>query len=401
METKYIVVNSTFDFIEKLTNILEDSPEINLYFRGENTFHEKRIPNLYREKNLFERGPTGYYKDLINELGINNISNSQSLFKTISELQHYEAKTAFLDVTKNPLIALFFAAESNKASHPSNKENPNDGYIYVYKIHRSSEKHPSGATLGFLTALNFIEPRKIRFFKSYLNIIYHFLSNNDIHNGRISISNTPINSKFYLSSLKLKKLFEILNKFIGEDKILTMDGNGDLLIFGNPASNELSGIYQAEKIRLKNQGTSDRECHEIIEKNFLDDIEFHLEKVLEKISTVSKSPFRYEYPIGIYLDMAKANFVTPAKDTDRIRQQQGAFIYPCFPTSSSWENALSEIDTSIAHLQYKDSEQNNIVFKVPSHFKHKILKELRIIGINPGFIYADIKSRSESLINPN
>lgn len=108
-----IEITSVDQFLKETIQLSNSDEHISnqLYYRGEPSDHPMRIPTLYRETELTLNGSERYYRKLINELGRDNNADGASLFRTLSELQHYEAKTRMLDITTNPLVALYFAAE--------------------------------------------------------------------------------------------------------------------------------------------------------------------------------------------------------------------------------------------------------------------------------------------------
>ena len=86
----------------------------NLYFRGENDIFPQRVPSMYREDKgkaiyprLVNKGPRDYYYELFEELGWTSNTFSHKTFEQILEIQHYGAVTNILDITTNPLVALF------------------------------------------------------------------------------------------------------------------------------------------------------------------------------------------------------------------------------------------------------------------------------------------------------
>ncbi|MBO8414097.1 MAG: FRG domain-containing protein [Firmicutes bacterium] len=103
-------------FIDAIGNVVIE-PSDNKYeyfFRGENAFYSTAcLPNLFRYS-------TGDINDNIEfESYYNTLTLFPEEFKDLSNLdilckiQHYEGVTRLLDVTSNPLVALYFAL-SNK-----------------------------------------------------------------------------------------------------------------------------------------------------------------------------------------------------------------------------------------------------------------------------------------------
>ncbi|MCD0063345.1 hypothetical protein HK292_05125, partial [Streptococcus agalactiae] len=71
---------------------------------------------------------------------------------------------------------------------------------------------------------------------------------------------------------------------------------------------------------------------------------YDMEEFLDLLNQKAKVKERLKYPVKIFMDLISAQIFLSTKSTSRIRQQQGAFIYPCFPSD---------------HFKYKDTIQED------------------------------------------
>ena len=306
---------------------------------------------MYRNENLVFEGSEYYYRVLLNELGEDDYQENSSLVRLMSKLQHHGAATRMLDVTTNPLIALYFAAQSYDKNDCNGDD---DGYVYIYSSKNKpkntsekgneekakKEKFDTGHTIAIKSACNFIDQQKL--------------------NDFLDTMKNLVNSKCFSHQVE--------NTYEKSNKDLTLD--------------ELTGVIKDKKMR-------------------------NITEFMELLNQRAKTKERLVFPFKIYDDLKKAHIVLPAKSTDRIRQQQGAFIYPCYVETKKDENNRNicqinkEINKSIEDLsaRLKYNKFNYTKFKIIRSRKGIIRKQLEMLGITKGFIYADIQNQSDTLLN--
>lgn len=108
------------------------------------------------------------------------------------------------------------------------------------------------------------------------------------------------------------------------------------------------------------------------------------------------------YPFKIYEDLNRAHIVLPSKTTDRIKRQQGAFIYPKYVNTNNkiFEEIKKDISYSINSLSttlINNKGENFSVIKI-SGGRKKIRNELARTGITKGFIYPEIEYQSQAIL---
>ena len=137
-----IEITSLSDFVQKIGDLNVNSE---LYFRGENRHFDSRIPSIYRvSPGTIAQRSKEYYDRLFSESEEIRFEGLAP-FKRLSELQHFGGLTRFLDITKNSLVALYFAVEKMDE----------DGYVFVYR--NSTLKTDDGDTAYLKAAAHFVD----------------------------------------------------------------------------------------------------------------------------------------------------------------------------------------------------------------------------------------------------
>ena len=167
VEVEIVEASNLEEFIQRIKDIVlseiseNDNTDYQYFFRGENAFYPTAcLPNLFRYK-------TGNINSNIEfDAYYNTLTLFPEEFKDLSNLdilckiQHYEGITRLLDVTSNPLVALYFAVsnKTKKYNNSSNNKNNDDEfedncYVYILKIEKEKSLSFDSDKALFLSTL--------------------------------------------------------------------------------------------------------------------------------------------------------------------------------------------------------------------------------------------------------
>ena len=101
-----------------------------IFFRGHSSVNYRLLPAVFRKKKSqkffvpnksdiedFDRELLFYESDIFNEVQIRcpeEFSSCKTVFEKLVKMQHYGLPTRLLDITENPLVALYFACVDNQ-----------------------------------------------------------------------------------------------------------------------------------------------------------------------------------------------------------------------------------------------------------------------------------------------
>ena len=127
------------DFIKACHDENIDSKKI-LLFRGENEIHDSIIPSIYHPNSSYIENEDKIYKEIISKFPDEMLQQKTTVEKLIL-MQHFGLPTRLLDISKNPLVALFFACYGNSKV---------DGRVYIFSIPKDEIKYCDSDTVSVI-----------------------------------------------------------------------------------------------------------------------------------------------------------------------------------------------------------------------------------------------------------
>lgn len=131
-------VRTFLDAIEKL----DRSGETSFFYRGHPSFTYSLTPSIYRDARWIENEHV-MFKELVLRCP-NDFSSLASTFQTLVKMQHYGLPTRLLDLTANPLIALYFACDP--ADPPSES-----GEVVAFRVPTTEIKYYDSDTVSVVS----------------------------------------------------------------------------------------------------------------------------------------------------------------------------------------------------------------------------------------------------------
>ncbi|WP_228145436.1 FRG domain-containing protein [Acinetobacter schindleri] len=132
-------------FLEKLNEYKYDRGKNIYFFRGHSDLNYKLIPNIYRE-NIIKHEHI-LFKELLLRCP-QDFEYCKTTFELLVKMQHYSLPTRLLDITTNPLVALYFACQSKPKC---------DGEIIIFEIPTSNIKYYDSDTVSILSNLSRVD----------------------------------------------------------------------------------------------------------------------------------------------------------------------------------------------------------------------------------------------------
>lgn len=144
-------VNNFISQIKKTNNTL--------FYRGHANANYTLCPSIMRSSQLIYNENKLYNELLIN--CPNDFSECHTHLEKLVKMQHYGLPTRLIDITRNPLVALFFACNSHPESY---------GEILLITANSDEIKYPQSDTISLISSLpNFTYENQINFRESSLN----------------------------------------------------------------------------------------------------------------------------------------------------------------------------------------------------------------------------------------
>jgi len=137
-----MAIEKILDFITELQKISKHN-DFEYYYRGHSDKDFELTPSIYRRRYIWNEDK--FFKEIILRTPYDFINEKTALEKLV-KMQHYGIPTRILDITTNPLVALYFACNEF-----ADKE---DGEVLVFKIPKADIKFYDSDTVSILANIS-------------------------------------------------------------------------------------------------------------------------------------------------------------------------------------------------------------------------------------------------------
>ena len=144
-----MIITSLLQYIKAIQEFPRE-PEYEYYYRGHSDYNYKLLPSIYREVNDKKKIPLINNEDKIfREIILRtpaDFSEKKTTIEKLVKMQHYGLPTRILDITSNPLVALYFACKQNSGK--------NNGEVIIFRIPKDKMKFYDSDTVSILSNIS-------------------------------------------------------------------------------------------------------------------------------------------------------------------------------------------------------------------------------------------------------
>lgn len=404
-------IKSVVEYISEVNTLLKESkfnPKIHTaFFRGHADKQWELKPGLLRNDGHIENEHLMFRAIVAKHASEFKICTSSLDY--LVRMQHYGLPTRLLDLTSNPLVALYFACEEHQAN--DNRVTGKNGEVIVLKVPTLSIKHYDSDTISILSnvakckeeemniclysdewsdgnfydALQLKESSRKKFLNHiggfYCRIINELLDNEDAKErlnillkslSELAQSNNLEHPSFYDQTGNLKTT-DLIKLELKKVKLKSYE------------KGMLSKLHSA---LIKEPRDSDSFKNYIRWFNDLGQIQLLLHQI-----SLEKSHF---YSIINPNDLARVYVVNVKQDNQRIRNQMGSFVLFGLGLSNENENLTL---SKKGEIQIPDewNLSSSTRFIIPAKNKKTIIEELALLGISKSFIYPELEVLAKEL----
>jgi len=202
----------SFEKYISILNLETVSNDYEYYYRGCSVYDWKYnlTPSIYRDNQIIKEDIK--FREMILR-SPNDFLNEKTTLEKLVKMQHYALPTRLLDITTNPLVALYFACQQYK----NRKVN---GIVYVFKIRKEEIKYYDSDAVCLISNLSRLSIDKTDFSDGDFGYLMH-----EIREEKPYFMDTFVDA----NKEDIKKIFPVKVK-LNNNRIVSQ--SGAFFIFG-------------------------------------------------------------------------------------------------------------------------------------------------------------------------
>lgn len=418
------VITSVSDYLEKLKTIAVDG-DSQLFYRGvsneEYATPENNIPSIYRNKGWIENEDKMFY-ELVSRVP-EEFKDCQNTFEYLVKMQHYGYPTRLLDITSNPLIALYFACAGDE------EENKKNGQVVCFHIKKNEIRNYESDRVALLSNLV-----KSDYNIAYPSFLFHELKEHLLTGSRFRSmyhdKRLLDNDEMYLSGIiiffskdltrlmtDLWVLYNNSNILNTNQEVTVREALGQFRLMLDETiklhdiqkeSQQLGLLTHKDIVRLIREMRYFRDIINIgfmkeVQINNVNDLVTFLDDARKNIylsltsnsinsdsheqycSNIRAEKINFNTSLIVASDLMTIQCVHPKQNNPRIISQQGAFLLFGFKDQGS-----NKINEPVVN-------GNIDTIKISVQYKKEIRAELKLLGISNATLFPEIENITNEL----
>lgn len=350
IKEKVIKIQNVSDFLKEIKKI--NNNDSKFFYRGQPENYETMLPSLLR-KSIYKDNEKKLIEGFLTR-DPDLFANSENNFDSLALMQHHQLPTRLLDLTTNPLVALYFSCEGLEEK---------DGVIFAF-----SDK------INKLFLNNGMETD---------------IKNEDILKSPYSDQVEILSSMSRLKKEDRKSVLKKIGTFY--EKIDKKE-----FTFKDWERFYKKEIISASEKSRKNNCINEKNKKMMDLYNDFDD-DVGVKRLYHEIRRDIKS---FE-PIIDPFTLTLPKIIMPRIIDDRIKNQKGLLLFVPFLEGYEKKPSMPGVNETIASLRVsvkdESGDEEKVLYKIPFAKKDEILKELAQIGITQSFIYPGHRTIAEEV----
>lgn len=238
-------VKSFSDALDFIQETSKENSDKQVFYRGHGNSSWRVWPSLFRQNPDISQFEDELIRELIC-LFPQEFASDQSMFDKLVRMQHYGLPTRLLDVTSNPLVALYFAVDPDEGDD-------NDGAVIIFLADKTRQKYYDSDVVSCLANLaNLKQDERAILSESKATTVAKF---NELEAAKRLVQFIKSEKPYFENKIRKVDLFRPINVYPKRANQRMLAQAGQFITFGLEAKD--GPIYEKNNTMIKMTISSD------------------------------------------------------------------------------------------------------------------------------------------------